>query len=312
MAIDRPCAACKYLRRKCEENCDLAPYFPPEHPQHFSNVHAVFGKSNVSKLLSEVNVEQRQEAVKSLVYEAQARMKDPIYGCVGLVSLLQQRLREIQADIESAKKELANYLPPDVIQFALANPDAFFAQQNNPNSSPLESQTITRNAQQMPTQNFIPDIQQMTTVPPQNFNGGSRGELVNCDTQHTPIVPSHNHWENLGFHDTQQTPIVPPKNDGGNFVIGNTQQQPTIPRENIMGRRRQMTIRHNFRRQNYLNDNFDYSIHDDLFGDDGDGGGLGHHLRVHDPSRRHVRLPFDGFDNSSSFDYQNHQQRKHN
>ncbi|KAL0382620.1 UNVERIFIED_CONTAM: LOB domain-containing protein 1 [Sesamum calycinum] len=43
-----PCAACKILRRRCVENCLLAPYFPPTDPLKFTTAHRVFGASNSS------------------------------------------------------------------------------------------------------------------------------------------------------------------------------------------------------------------------------------------------------------------------
>lgn len=46
-----PCAACKSLRRRCDEKCVLAPYFPPTEPQNFIIVHRVFGASNIIKCL---------------------------------------------------------------------------------------------------------------------------------------------------------------------------------------------------------------------------------------------------------------------
>ncbi|CAJ2639661.1 unnamed protein product [Trifolium pratense] len=118
-----PCAACKYLRRKCTQECDFAPYFLPESPQRFANVHRVFGASNVAKLLKELNATDREDAVKSLAYEAESRIKDPVYGCVGLISVLQQRLKEIQHELHAAKKELSSYnLNPQTMQYLLAHP----------------------------------------------------------------------------------------------------------------------------------------------------------------------------------------------
>ncbi|XP_061340683.1 protein ASYMMETRIC LEAVES 2-like [Gastrolobium bilobum] len=117
-----PCAACKFLRRKCTQECPFAPYFPPDNPQRFACVHRVFGASNVAKLLNELSASQRDDAVKSLAYEAEARLRDPVYGCVGFISLLQQRLRQIQTDLHNAKKELATYLSPQAMQCLLANP----------------------------------------------------------------------------------------------------------------------------------------------------------------------------------------------
>ncbi|CAJ1942741.1 unnamed protein product [Sphenostylis stenocarpa] len=121
-SLNSPCAACKLLRRKCTQECVFAPYFPPDNPQRFECVHRVFGASNVSKLLNELSVAQRDDAVKSLVYEAEARLRDPVYGCVGLISLLQQRLRQIQMELQSAKKEFSTYVSPQTMQILLANP----------------------------------------------------------------------------------------------------------------------------------------------------------------------------------------------
>ncbi|XP_028760464.1 LOB domain-containing protein 36-like [Neltuma alba] len=111
-----PCAACKLQRRKCTQECVFAPYFPPDNPRKFSNVQQVFGASNVSKLLTELNVAHREEAVRSLAYEAEARLRDPVYGCVGLISVLQQRLRHVQNEVDKAKKELATYIGPQALQ----------------------------------------------------------------------------------------------------------------------------------------------------------------------------------------------------
>ncbi|GFP94550.1 LOB domain-containing protein 36 [Phtheirospermum japonicum] len=107
-----PCAACKCLRRKCTQECVFAPYFPPDNPQKFTNVHKVFGASNVAKLLNELNAAQREDAVNSLAYEAEYRLRDPVYGCVGLISILQHKLKQVQHDLEAAKKELAAYIGP--------------------------------------------------------------------------------------------------------------------------------------------------------------------------------------------------------
>lgn len=110
-----PCAACKFLRRKCTQECVFAPYFPPDNPQKFANVHKVFGASNVAKLLNELNASQREDAVNSLAYEAEARLRDPVYGCVGLISILQHRLKQMQNDLNNAKKELATYIGPQAM-----------------------------------------------------------------------------------------------------------------------------------------------------------------------------------------------------
>ncbi|KAF8391743.1 hypothetical protein HHK36_021977 [Tetracentron sinense] len=104
-----PCAACKFLRRRCPPECVFAPYFPPDQPQKFANVHKVFGASNVTRLLNELQPHQRDDAVNSLAYEADMRLRDPVYGCVGVISLLQHQLRQLQMDLCCAKSELSKY-----------------------------------------------------------------------------------------------------------------------------------------------------------------------------------------------------------
>ncbi|WOG96420.1 hypothetical protein DCAR_0415755 [Daucus carota subsp. sativus] len=104
-----PCAACKFLRRKCILGCIFAPYFPPEEPQKFAYVHKIFGASNVSKLLLEILPHQREDAVNSLAYEADARIKDPVYGCVGAISVLQQQVIRLQKELDATNASLLRY-----------------------------------------------------------------------------------------------------------------------------------------------------------------------------------------------------------
>jgi hypothetical protein len=104
-----PCAACKFLRRKCQPDCVFAPYFPPDNPQKFVHVHRVFGASNVTKILNELHPYQREDAVNSLAYEADMRLRDPVYGCVGVISILQHRLRQVQQELARASYELSKY-----------------------------------------------------------------------------------------------------------------------------------------------------------------------------------------------------------
>ncbi|XP_028784491.1 LOB domain-containing protein 12-like [Neltuma alba] len=101
-----PCASCKLLRRRCAKDCIFAPYFPSDDPQKFAIVHKVFGASNVGKMLQELPVHQRADAVSSLVYEANARVRDPVYGCVGAISYLQNQVSELQMQLAVAQAEI--------------------------------------------------------------------------------------------------------------------------------------------------------------------------------------------------------------
>ncbi|KAJ1393275.1 Lateral organ boundary [Sesbania bispinosa] len=99
-ASTAPCGACKFLRRKCGIGCIFAPHFGSDQGSaRFAAVHKVFGASNVSKMLSSIPEEHRNEAVSTLSYEAQARISDPVYGCVSTILALQQQVATLQAEV---------------------------------------------------------------------------------------------------------------------------------------------------------------------------------------------------------------------
>ncbi|XP_066319807.1 LOB domain-containing protein 16-like [Miscanthus floridulus] len=103
-----PCGACKFLRRRCVPECVFAPYFSSDQgAARFAAIHKVFGASNASKLLSHLPVADRCEAVVTITYEAQARLRDPVYGCVAQIFALQQQVAILQAQLMQAKAQLA-------------------------------------------------------------------------------------------------------------------------------------------------------------------------------------------------------------
>ncbi|KAJ1285609.1 hypothetical protein BS78_03G291600 [Paspalum vaginatum] len=114
-----PCGACKFLRRRCLPGCIFAPHFGGggvrEHgagagagAAQFAAVHKVFGASNVAKMLSRVPVALRRDAASTVCYEAQARIADPVYGCVGTILALQHQVALVQAELSIAQTELLN------------------------------------------------------------------------------------------------------------------------------------------------------------------------------------------------------------
>uniref|UniRef100_A0A0C9RGJ0 TSA: Wollemia nobilis Ref_Wollemi_Transcript_26994_878 transcribed RNA sequence n=1 Tax=Wollemia nobilis TaxID=56998 RepID=A0A0C9RGJ0_9CONI len=107
--IVSPCAACKLLRRRCvRDKCVLAPYFPPDDPQKFVTAHRVFGACNIIKILQDLPMERRADAVSSMVYEASARLRDPVYGCAGAICQLQNQIFSLKSQVATAQAELFN------------------------------------------------------------------------------------------------------------------------------------------------------------------------------------------------------------
>ncbi|KAL9685096.1 hypothetical protein QQ045_022543 [Rhodiola kirilowii] len=109
------CGACKYLRRKCAAECIFAPYFCYDQAAiHFSAVHKVFGASNVSKLLLHLPIHNRSVAAMTVTYEALARMKDPIYGCV----------IHLEKEIELLEKQMAAAWFHSTSGYSVASPNS--------------------------------------------------------------------------------------------------------------------------------------------------------------------------------------------
>ncbi|KDP26558.1 hypothetical protein JCGZ_17716 [Jatropha curcas] len=147
-----PCGACKFLRRKCVRGCVFAPYFCHEQgATHFAAIHKVFGASNVSKLLAHLPVSDRCEAAVTISYEAQARLQDPIYGCVSHIFALQQQVMTLQAQLACLKEQAAQTV---LNGSATANPN---------NAQDLQSWFQSENSS-----NMLPQL-----INPSSFNGST-------------------------------------------------------------------------------------------------------------------------------------------
>lgn len=52
---------------------------------------------------------QRADAANSLVYEANVRIRDPVYGCMGAIAALQQQLHSLQAQLDTVRSEILKH-----------------------------------------------------------------------------------------------------------------------------------------------------------------------------------------------------------
>ncbi|KAL6647865.1 hypothetical protein ACP70R_015302 [Stipagrostis hirtigluma subsp. patula] len=111
----RACQACKRQRRRCGPWCKFAPYFPPDDdPARYEAVHRIFGRYNVEKLLAQVPPEKWKGAVESIVYEATARARNPRYGCVYDIIVLENLLQRIRDELAATRGAIAVYAGPEV------------------------------------------------------------------------------------------------------------------------------------------------------------------------------------------------------
>jgi hypothetical protein len=99
------CEACKKLRRSCPLNCIFAPNFSAE---EFAAVNRVYGSGNVANMIRCVTPsEQRRVAAATLVAEARARERDPVFGCVSYIRILQEFNYNARKQVDEAREEIA-------------------------------------------------------------------------------------------------------------------------------------------------------------------------------------------------------------
>ncbi|KAH7299179.1 hypothetical protein KP509_25G076300 [Ceratopteris richardii] len=123
--VTQACAACKFQRRKCHPECPLAPYFPPDQPRQFMNVHKLYGVSNTLRILKQVDPSKRHDAMKSILYEADARDRDPVHGCYGIITLLQTQAEILREELEYVRLQLRIHQHNQLLAAAAAHPSTY-------------------------------------------------------------------------------------------------------------------------------------------------------------------------------------------
>ncbi|KAI3776946.1 hypothetical protein L1987_46738 [Smallanthus sonchifolius] len=96
------CAACRFQRRRCSLDCALAPFFPATQPEIFHNVHSLYGVGHILKILNQLkDDEEKEEAMKSIIYESNIRQTHRVHGCYGVIVYLQQKVVESMRELRS-------------------------------------------------------------------------------------------------------------------------------------------------------------------------------------------------------------------
>lgn len=103
------CAACKYQRKRCTPECALAPHFRPEQTEIFKNAHKLFGVRNILRILEQVDPTQKNEAMRSIIYQANMRDRSPIHGCLGVIYQLQYQIRQAEKELYAVFSQIEFY-----------------------------------------------------------------------------------------------------------------------------------------------------------------------------------------------------------
>ena len=102
------CAACKYQRRKCAPDCILAPYFPHDSQRQFLNAHKLFGVSNITKIIKQLDTPAAKDhAMKTIIFQSDARAADPVGGCYRIIQDLQRQIDFAKAELDLVLQHLA-------------------------------------------------------------------------------------------------------------------------------------------------------------------------------------------------------------
>ncbi|XP_071685611.1 LOB domain-containing protein 22-like [Rutidosis leptorrhynchoides] len=101
------CAACRYQRRKCAPDCVLAPYFPHDRQRQFQNAHKLFGVSNITKIIKDLDPPQKDEAMRTIIYQSDVRAHDPVGGCYRIIRELQRHIEYTRAELDIVLHQLA-------------------------------------------------------------------------------------------------------------------------------------------------------------------------------------------------------------
>ncbi|KAL1197103.1 LOB domain-containing protein 35 [Cardamine amara subsp. amara] len=104
------CSACMVMKQKCTLECVLKPHFQLSKTEIFERLHTVFGGDNVFKILSHLQLSQRENVVSALCYEAEDREHDPISGYYGIFLHYQNHLKILDEQIKRAMSELASII----------------------------------------------------------------------------------------------------------------------------------------------------------------------------------------------------------
>ncbi|KAM7503730.1 hypothetical protein LguiB_002634 [Lonicera macranthoides] len=102
-----PCAACAYFRKSYPPFCESARFFPCViNRQDYYTIFSVFGVKNAVSILKHVPDNKHLETLTTFLFEARARIDNPIGSCTTLITSLQQKLEALQSQVTALEARL--------------------------------------------------------------------------------------------------------------------------------------------------------------------------------------------------------------
>ncbi|KAK1282425.1 LOB domain-containing protein 22 [Acorus calamus] len=70
------------------------------------NAHRLFGVSNILKIIRDLEPNLKCEAMRSIIFQSDARANDPVYGCVGIIKNLELLIAKESAELSSVYQQV--------------------------------------------------------------------------------------------------------------------------------------------------------------------------------------------------------------
>ncbi|XVF26966.1 hypothetical protein REPUB_Repub14bG0065900 [Reevesia pubescens] len=101
------CPACKYHRRKCTLDCYFAYYYPSDLYADYPLAQKRYGLRNLEKLTQNIQPDLREIALRTLLFESQARATYPVAGCVAVINDFSRQIQQNQVELNLVHDQLA-------------------------------------------------------------------------------------------------------------------------------------------------------------------------------------------------------------
>ncbi|KAK9275733.1 hypothetical protein L1049_023001 [Liquidambar formosana] len=204
------CASCKHQRKRCDEYCLLAPYFPASRYQDYVSVHRLFGLSNILRIMSVVQPSQRQITAETLMMQGIIWRSDPISGCLGYARFLQAQIDYHFRELEFVNQQLRFFREREQLQQQKMQLESLFA---TPSFSLLPGavQQFGHLASQPSSSSSIPPLPQpgagssQPVVPPEQQIGTSHPSSLSSSSA-SPSLSLPLQYQFDGYH---QVPFMP-------------------------------------------------------------------------------------------------------
>ncbi|XP_026453125.1 LOB domain-containing protein 2-like [Papaver somniferum] len=204
------CAACKHQRKKCSQNCILSPFFPPEKKEKFQAVHKLFGVSNISKLLKGLHtLDERKRAIDSLIWEAEARERDPIEGGFGAFKKINVELISLTNHVRISNQPGLPKIGTNTIS---SDSKALMSWENSANNG--YAYGAYGNVSNVANNNYIPSNGRYNNI---NTNGYKEAERA-FGYQGFSVLP-HEQFHRQYFQSDQQNGVVNEKSDDSQSLV---------------------------------------------------------------------------------------------